>query len=358
MSTFSRTRPVVTAALFGALTFGAAGALAQQTINLTMASSHPTTFLPVGVMAGYFKNEVDRILAEGGKYRINWKEAYAGTLYKLQDTMEAVRDGITDIGFVGAVWETDTMPLSNISYFAPFVTGDLNVVMRTVDKMVRETPALRKEWESNNLQYLGAIGIETYHLWTRTPVLKFEDLRGKRYNAPAAALQWVRNTGAVGVDGGLPVYYTNVQTGVVDGAISFYTGILPIRLHEVAPHITEVDIGAQFAGGVAITLERFRKLPPEVQSALVRAGNGYTTELIAQTVSRIESSRKAMLDAGAKIVKMPDAERQKWAQALPDIAGEWVKAQEAKGLPAREVLRTFMDEARKAGAKPLRDWDR
>mgnify|MGYP006167661917 CR=1 FL=1 len=31
---------------------------------------------------------------------------------------------------------------------------------------------------------------------------------------------------------------------------------------------------------------------------------------------------------------------------------------EAKGLPAREVLRTYVDGLRKAGAQPARDWTR
>ncbi len=350
---------IVSTAVAAIFSVGSGFALAQQTINLTLAASHPITFLPVGVMAGFFKSDVDRRLKEGGnQFRINWREAYAGTLYKLQDTMEAVRDGITDIGYVGTVWESDTMPLSNVTFFAPFVTGDLKVAIGSVDKMARTIPALRKEWEANNLMYLGGMGIETYHLWTKTPVLKFEDLRGKRYNAPATALQWLRNTGAVGVDGGLPVYYTNVQTGVVDGAISFYTGILPIRLHEVAPHVTEVDIGAQYGGGVAMTLDRFKKLPKEVQTALVEAGAAYPEELIRQTAARIDSSKKTMVDGGTKIARFSEEDRRKWAAALPDVAGEWVKSNEGKGLPAREILKAFMDEARRAGAKPLRDWDK
>lgn len=359
MISFGRTRSIFLAAVCAAISFEPGIVAAQQSINLTIASSHPTTFMPVGLMSGYFRTEVDKALADGGnKYRIVWKEAYGGTLYKLQDTMEAVRDGITDIGFVGSVWEADTMPLSNVTYFAPFVTGDVNLVLRTLDTMIRQNPDIRKEWESNNLQYLGAIGIETYQLWSKSPVLKFDDLKGKRYNAPSTSLQWLRNTGAAGVDGGLPTYYTNVQAGVVDGAITMYSGILPFRLHEVATHITEADIGAQFAGGLAISLDRFRKLPPEVQAALVKVGQGYTSEVISETLKRIESSRKAMADAGAKIVKLPEAERVKWAHSLPDIAGEWAKEQESKGLPARAVLRAFMDEARKAGAKPLRDWDK
>lgn len=354
-----RSRSLMQLAVAAAFVAIPIAANAQQTINLTIASSHPTTFLPVGVMAGFFKSEVDRLLKESGnKYRINWKEAYAGTLYKLQDTMEAVRDGITDIGYVGTVWESDTMPLANVTFFAPFVTGDLKVAIGAVDKMVREIPAMKKEWEANNLLYLGGMGIETYHLWTKSPVVKFEDLKGKRYNAPATALQWIRNTGAVGVDGGLPNYYTNVQTGVVDGAISFYTGVLPIRLHEVAQHVTEVDIGAQFGGGVGMTLDKFKKLPKDVQDAVLKAGAAYPAELIKQTAARIDSSKKAMVDAGTKVAKMSEEDRRKWAASLPDVAGEWAKLNEAKGLPARQILKAFMDEARKAGAKPLRDWDK
>ena len=106
---------VVGALAFSATLLGASSAaLAQQTINITMGSSHPTTWLPIGVMAGFFKNEVDRLLREGdNRHRINWKEAYAGTLFKLQDTMEAIRATIADVGFVGSVWEGDTMPLSD-----------------------------------------------------------------------------------------------------------------------------------------------------------------------------------------------------------------------------------------------------
>jgi TRAP-type C4-dicarboxylate transport system substrate-binding protein len=333
-------------------------AAAQQTINLTLASSHPTSWLPIGLMAGYFKNRVDEQLKAGGKYRINWKEAYAGTLFKLQDTMEAIRDNIADIGYVGSVFEADSMPLSNVTFFTPFTSGDMGIVTRTMDKLMRENPAVLKEWESNNIKYLAPVSIETYHIWTKVPLNKFEDLKGRRYNAPGPAAQWLRGTGAVAVDGGLPTYYTNVQTGVTEGALSFYTGILPIRLHEIAQHVLEVDIGAMFAGGIAVTSDKFKKLPKEVQDAIVKAGVDYTAELIKQTNAQIESSKKAMIDVGTKVVKLSDADRLRWAQSLPDIGGDWARTNEGKGLPARAVLRAYMDLIRAAGGKPLRDWDK
>lgn len=350
-------RTLAAIAVAGAFAASSA-AVAQQTINLTLASSHPTSWLPIGLMAGFFKNRIDEQLKAGGKYRINWKEAYAGTLFKLQDTMEAIRDNIADIGYVGSVFEADSMPLSNVTFFTPFTSGDMGVVTRTMDKLVRSHPALLKEWEANNIKYLAPISIETYHVWTKIPVNKFEDMKGRRYNAPGPAAQWLRGTGAVAVDGGLPTYYTNVQTGVTEGAISFYTGILPIRLYEIAQNVTEVDIGAMFSGGIAVTSDKFRKLPKDVQDAIVKAGVDYVEELIKQTNANIETSKKAMIDAGTKVVKLSDSDRQRWAQSLPDIGGDWARTNEGKGLPARTVLKAYMDGIRAAGGKPLREWDK
>jgi hypothetical protein len=56
-----------------------------------------------------------------------------------------------------------------------------------------------------------------------------------------------------------------------------------------------------------------------------------------------------------KIAELPQAERVKWANALPDVAGDWARR---NGEPGRVVLKTFMEEARKRGAKPLREWDK
>jgi hypothetical protein len=71
-----------------------------------------------------------------------------------------------------------------------------------------------------------------------------------------------------------------------------------------------------------------------------------------------------MVELGAKqtppvnVTKWSEAERLKWFNAMPNIAQEWVKTNEAKGLPAEQVLKAYMDAARKRGATPARDWDK
>jgi len=43
---------------------------------------------------------------------------------------------------------------------------------------------------------------------------------------------------------------------------------------------------------------------------------------------------------------------------MPNLAADWAKANQAKGLPAKAVLQAYMDGLRNRGVKPLRDWDR
>jgi hypothetical protein len=41
---------------------------------------------------------------------------------------------------------------------------------------------------------------------------------------------------------------------------------------------------------------------------------------------------------------------------LKDVAGDWARDLEKKGIPAKALLAKFMSEVRKRGGKPLRDW--
>ena len=70
-----------------------------------------------------------------------------------------------------------------------------------------------------------------------------------------------------------------------------------------------------------------------------------------------------MAEVGAKqatpvvVSPLPPAEREKWVRTLPNLAGDWAKANAAKG-PTRDIVKTYMDALRARGVKPARDWDR
>ncbi|WP_108127354.1 C4-dicarboxylate TRAP transporter substrate-binding protein [Saccharospirillum mangrovi] len=339
-------------------------AQAEETIRLTVGSSHPTTIPWVGMIPGVFIPEVNRILAEDGRYKIAWTEAYAGQLYGANATLTSVRDGIADIGWVFSYLEGSRMPLSQISAYTPFTTGDPELMLDVMNDLVRSEPALANEWEGNGVVFLGATASDTYDLYTNFPVDSLDDFNGRRISAPGVLGVWLNPVEATPVDGTLASYYTDIQTGVSEGVVSLATGILPARVYEVAPYITKVNMGVVFSGGIGINQDRYNSLPEVVQDALMQAGSLYSTAHGQDLAKRYQSAIEEMLLIGARqnppvqVFELSDAQRQAWIDAMPDLADQWVERNEARGLPAKELLSTYMNAMRERGFEPERAWDR
>jgi TRAP-type C4-dicarboxylate transport system substrate-binding protein len=329
---------------------------AQSSLNVAIASSHPVANYWVHNMKASFQPEVDKHLRDNGNtHRINWRESYGGTLYKFQDTMEAVRDNITDIGFVGTLWEGSTMPLQNVTYFTPFATGEHGVVANAFEKLNESEPAIRQNWNSLNMVPLASHITDSYHLWTNFPIRTLDDLRNRKISAPGTSANWLQGTGATPVDGALTTYYTDIQTGVSEGTLSFYVGILPTRVYEVAKYITECNVGAMYVGGIAANRDRFNRWPQPVRNAMVAAGKLATAEHVRDVASRIAAAKAEMIQKGAVVTTLAPAERERWIRGLPNLAKTWA---DSSGPAARGVLNAYFAAIREAGQTPGRNWDR
>ena len=337
-------------------------AAAQETIPLTVASSHPTTIPWVGMIQTHFMAETDRILAEEGNYEISWDEAFGGTLYRANATLTSVEEGITDIGWVFSYLEGAKMPLSQVTAYTPFATSNVPVQLSVMRELFNENEAFRNEWEQYNIVMLGMTASDSYDLYTKTPVASLADLEGMRISAPGVLGTWLRGTGASAVDGALTTFYTDIQTGVSDGVLSLALGALPTRIYEVAPYVTRVQMGTVFSGGVAINRDRWESLPEEVQEAMLQAGAYYSEAHAQDMMDRPEVAMEQIATLGADqstpvtIVEMDPAERQAWVDALPNLAGEWAAENDGRGLPAADFLAAYMDGLRAGGEEPARDW--
>jgi TRAP-type C4-dicarboxylate transport system substrate-binding protein len=363
---FMRTRSYNPECLLAALVFavaalcvGAPAAAQDKPIELTVASSQPTTLAWVGAMHTLVVPELDaRLAARGSPYRIRWTETYGGSLYKYGETLEGVQIGLTDMGWVGTLWELSKLPLQNVTFYAPFASDDFRLVVDIVNELHRTVPAMTDAWTAQNVKFLGASALDTYHLMTTFPVRSVDDLRGRKILAPGPSAAWLEGTGAVAVDGSLTTYYQQIQTGVADGVITILTGAAPNRLHEVAPHITLVGLGSQVTGALAINLDTWNRLPEDVRAVLEELGPEYSRGVADDIAKRYDASIARMRSEGAVVAEFPLAEKQKWLAAMPDIAGSWIEATERRGQPAGVALRAYLSALRARGGQPLRDWDR
>jgi len=158
------------------------------------------------------------------------------------------------------------------------------------------------------------------------------------------------------VNGALTTYYTDIQTGVSEGALSFPSGIFPVRVHEVARYITRVNVGCMYVGGIGMNRQTFNRLDPVVQAAFRAGGKAYTSALTNRVLETSEANMQEMVAKGAQLSDFPAAERARWVAGLPDIAGDWARTNEGRNQPARKVLAAYMDGLRAGGATPGRNW--
>jgi TRAP-type C4-dicarboxylate transport system substrate-binding protein len=329
-----------------------------ESFRLTAGGPQSASLPWIGIIQSLVVPESNRRLAlSNSEHDIIWREAYGGSLYKWQNSLEAIEIGLTDIGWVGALWETSKMPLQNVTYYTPFVTDDLALLLELFNDLHQTVPALAEAWDDQNQVLLGASGVDTYHLMTTFPIETIDDLQGRKILAPGPSATWLAGTGAVAVNGGLSTYYTQINTGVADGVLTILSGAYPYRIHEVAPYITLVGIGAQFNGGVSINKETWDRLPQDVQSTLAELGRDYSRTLGQTVVARYDQALAAVQDEGATVSTLSETEKRRWIDGLPDIAGRWVSSAEQRGYPAGEVLKIYMEALRARGGRPLRDWD-
>ena len=328
-----------------------------EVIKLTAGSSHPP-FLPwVEVITKHVVPETNvRLAAMGSDTRIEWTEAYAGALFNPVNALEGVEGGLADLAWVGTIFEPEKLPLHNVHFYAPFAVSGVHQLTEIGNDLHDQIPAMDEQWAKYNQVHLGAMADGSYHLITKEPINSLDDLNGLKLLAGGAVANWLEGTGATAVNAAFPEFYNAISTGVADGAVMTINGMLPFKIHEVAPHITLVDMGGPITGSLTMNADTFNSLPADVQGILKGLGKEYS-KMVADAVGGREKGFLAkMQEQGAIVSSLPEAERQRWADGLPDLAGDWVAMNSAKGLPAADVLKAFLDGGRDRGSPPLRDW--
>lgn len=330
---------------------------AQEELKLTIAAGHANVFLWVRHLQESFIPAVNAELAKSGKYKINWTEAFGGTLAKLGSELETIEQGVADLGFVIIPFHAGKLPLHNLSYVTPFGPTDPAVVNQVMTALHMEVPLFNQAWEKYNQVYLTGFGLENYNLVTTFQFNSLEDLKGKRIGSAAANTSWTKGSGAVGVVSTLPNMYNDMKTGLINGVIMFITAALPAKFYEVAPNFYEINFGAVYGGALTVNRNRWQRLPDEVKIALRTGATVFRSKFEADQSERATSAHERWRTLG-KIRPVNDDLRIAFAKSIENPAKAWLVDASKDGRPAQEILRRYMEMLRASGVTFARDWDR
>jgi TRAP-type C4-dicarboxylate transport system substrate-binding protein len=347
------------AAGFALAMLGSTAFAQQQTLNLTVAAGQAVRALPpLQLLSEWWVPEVTK-RAAAINIKINWKEAYAGSLLKPTMVLEGTRDGITDIGFEPTIFHPDKLPFEQVSFMVPFTTSDVVLVGKVIEKMHQTNPAFKAQYDKYNVVRLAGSSYDSYELLSTHPVKSFADLQGKKIATAGAALQWLRGTPATPVQSNMMLYYNSAKTGVIDGFIIFPSAFKGMKYPEAAPSLTVTGFGAQYAAALLVNKGVWNKMPPALQKILHESALewGDKADAMMQNLGN-EGITLTKSFPNGQVITLTREEQAKWANAMPNIAKEWADRLDKQNQPGTKVLAAYMDEMRKAGAKPVRDWDK
>jgi TRAP-type transport system periplasmic protein len=186
-------------------------------------------------------------------------------------------------------------------------------------------------------------GAEDAGLMTRTEKAfrTMDDLKGLRLRAPSAAqAKQIQYMGAVPIAAPITEVYPGLERGTMDGAMVPFTTILDFRLGEVAKGFTiSGPIFGRSVFLIAMNQKKYDSLPASARAAIDKlSGRALSRKATDVYIKRAEQA-VASVKGKADVYELPKAEQERITKTLRPIIDEWIKDSEAKGIPARDMLR-------------------
>lgn len=332
------------------------GNAAADTFRLTIGAGHPAdAAVWITAMRDFLAPEISK-RAEKAGHKIEWVNAYGGSVCKLGECLEAVESGLVDVADLHVAFEPAKLMAHNFAYFVPFGSPDPVTAAKAARQVYDTVPELKKILEDKYNQIFLAVGsVGNYNLVTTFPWDKVEQLKGKKIAAAGPNIPWLKAVGAVPVQSNLNEAYTSFQSGVYEGWVMFPDATVGFKLHEVAKHYTFTDFGAVPNVLITINKNTWRKLPKAVQDIMLQVGKEYTEAETKMAAAKGAASIDTMKGAGATVRSLSMEEKVKWANALSDIPNEKTAEINKAGQPGK-VVGAYIKALNAAGVKMPRNW--
>lgn len=316
-----------------ALSFSAAAAK-----ELRFAHQFPTSHFAVKLAIDPFAAGV----AEKTGGELTMKIFPAEQLAKASGLLDAVRNRVADVAFVGVTYVTEKMPLTSVVE----LPGLVNNVARGYQAFQTVTQERIAELEHlpQGVKPIFVALTPPYQFVLRdTETLDSVDqLAGKKLRVPGA-------TGALAVEsvGGVAVQipasdlYVGLDRGTVDGAISTSASVNSLKLNEVTSLITTNAAMGTVAFVLFVNGDVWEELSDSQRAAVQEVGATVGANAATVMDGVVAKAYKALGDAGMNVVAMPDPMVAELNGRLKAVETKWLEDVGARNPAAGEVLERF-----------------
>jgi len=325
------------AALASALFAGMTAAPAQAE-TLTFADSFPVGHYLADEGMKYWMQRAEE-LSNG---EISWTHFPAGQIAKANGTLTAIRDGRVDAGYVGVGYFSDKLPLNSVSML-PGMAKTAQAGSPGYWSMLKNDGPLRQEYLDNGTVPMMGVMLDPYQAVMITPPLeKPEDFNGQKIRSGGGAMNLtLESLGATPIAMPAPDMYVAMERGTVDGTLFAINSVKPYRIDELAKSVSTNGPFGTFVITIAMNKETFEGLEPEVQQALLQAGDDTVAHLAKYVDDNVAERLEEFENQGITVYDFPAETMTVLEKALAEAEADWVRRMADRGLPAEKTLADF-----------------
>jgi len=328
---------LVTAMLFGLLTIGGSSVCLAKDVTLKLAHFMPAVHVQHREAFEPFAKKVEELSNGSVKVKIY----PGGSLGNPKTMVDAIKAGITDIGFVLPSYVPGRFERSSV-FELPFLFDSATHLTKVMYDIYDEQ--FSEDYKDFKVLWFLASPL-TQIQTTKKAVLTAADLQGLTIrtgnNTETIALKNLKANPVA-----LPISELSIslQKGVVDGAVVPYAGISSYKLTEMINHISEVNL----AGSLMCVLMNKRKWNSlsDDQKKVIDQVAGEQMGLVAAGAFDNEDKINIEKSKGKiAIHKLSDDVMNDIRDANSSIYSEWVEKMDKKGLNGAAILEAVKSSA-------------
>jgi TRAP-type C4-dicarboxylate transport system substrate-binding protein len=257
-----------------------------------------------------------------------------------------------DIGIVCWLYQPGITPLGTMDWAVPFNTTDCTRSVTAKKRVFEEIPAVMEELTRHNIKPLLWWAMKPYWLYTKFPVTKLEDMKGRKIGGSGRNIPvYIKATGAIPVSNVVAEKYEMLQRGVTEGEVMSFFMMTDYKIYEVVKYLYSVSVNRAVTNAFCIHKDSWNAIPEDIQKIMLEEAVATEKWECQMEPQWMEENFKKWRDAGVKIGTLPREEVVKWAELIKDHPQNWANEMEAKGLPGKKVIKRYIEILEELGEK-------
>ncbi len=280
--------------------------------------------------------------------RIKIEVYWGGALANFKEMAEAVKDGLTDVGWVTSAYHPGYLEMVRAAHSVALLNPEKDPVnyMEKWNRYLEKLPEFYSyEAKKNNMVPISAIYYDEYWIFSKKPIRTIADLKGLKIRAISAPHQVVfKAVGASPTFIGAGEMYSALEKGIIDAVCYSPDTAKRYNIHEITKYLTKISLQPGCAYWT-MNLGTFQKLSWLDQKILLDMGRQASMDKAAFMAEERGRALETFKKAGMEIIEFPEADVNK-LKNLPEFkeyAQVWVNEKAAMGMPAEKAMETYCE---------------